>query len=240
MEPSDFSKNEFRDWNEEMVRRFPSEDYYEKSNRMVMWIERRRLRHIASVVAAEAPDVLIEVGCGACHVLERLDAPVRVGLDLSETMLRVAAQRTRGTNIRLLRAEAENLPFDGGAADVVVCTEVLEHVPDPEAVVIEVKRILKPRGLALFTVPHEETIDRVKRILRALKLDRLLFSNVSEERAKGWHIQDFTLAGFRKLLEKHYEVERIKKLPFAGFPLRYAASCRSAGGTVPSPCGDRS
>jgi len=226
MQPTDFSQNDFRDWNEEMVRRFPSEDYYEKSNWMVRRIEHRRLRHLASVVAAEAPEVLIEIGCGACHVLERLDAPVRIGLDLSETMLAVAARRTRGTNIRLVRAEAERLPFDDAAADVIVCTEVLEHIPDPQTVVAEVKRVLKPGALALFTVPHEETIDRVKRILRALKLDRLLFSNVAEERAKGWHIQDFTLAGFRELLQEHYHVERIKKLPFAGFPLRYAASCR--------------
>lgn len=226
MQPSDFSKDEFRDWNEEMVRRFPSEDYYERSNRIIKWIEGRRLRHIASVVAAETPSVLIEIGCGACHVLERLDAPVRVGLDLSETMLHVAARRTRGTNIRLLRADAEQLPLDDAVADVVVCTEVLEHVPDPEAVVIEVKRILKPTGLALFTVPHEQAIGRVKHLLRVLKLDRLLFSNVAEKRAKGWHIQDFTLAGFRDLLEKHYDVEQIKKLPFPGFVLRYAATCR--------------
>ena len=217
---------EFRDWNEEMVRRFPIEDYYERSNAIVRWIESRRLAHIRAEIQRARPDFLLEVGCGACHVLERLPAAVRIGIDLSETMLSWATRRTKGADIRLVRADAEDLPFCDACFDAVICTEVLEHVADPRTVVGEVRRVIKPDGLAIFTVPKEDAIDFVKRLLRGLGLDRRLFANVAEVRAKGWHLQDFTPASFRALLTGSFEILRVRGLPLRGLALRYAASCR--------------
>lgn len=45
------------------------------------------------------------------------------------------------------------IPVDDGAFDVVLCTEVLEHVPDPMAAVKEMVRILRPGGRLLLTAP---------------------------------------------------------------------------------------
>ena len=221
--------DEFKAWNEDMVRRFPSEDYYERSNAVVRWIEARRLRFLEAEIRRARPRVLVEVGCGACHVLERLDAPVRIGVDLSDTMLSVSARRTAGTGIGLCQCRAEHLPFADRSVDALVCTEVLEHVPDPDAVAAEAARVLAGNGIAIFTVPHEETIDRVKRFLRWTGLGRLLFANVAEERAKGWHLQDFTRKDFVAMMSKHFEVEKVVSLPMRGFALRYAARCRPLG-----------
>jgi SAM-dependent methyltransferase len=62
------------------------------------------------------------------------------------------------------RCVADALPLGPGTADVVMCTEVLEHVPDPEGALGELRRILKPGGLAVVTTPflyplHEEPWD---------------------------------------------------------------------------------
>lgn len=43
------------------------------------------------------------------------------------------------------------MPIDDGSADLVLCTQVLEHVPDPVSVVDEIGRILAPGGVALLT-----------------------------------------------------------------------------------------
>jgi SAM-dependent methyltransferase len=45
----------------------------------------------------------------------------------------------------------EALPYDSQSADVVLCTQVLEHVPDPAASVSEMHRVLVPGGLALVS-----------------------------------------------------------------------------------------
>lgn len=56
------------------------------------------------------------------------------------------------------------IPVPDGQYDLVLCTQVLEHVPDPEAVLREFHRILKPRGQAwlsapLFYAEHEKPYD---------------------------------------------------------------------------------
>jgi SAM-dependent methyltransferase len=50
-------------------------------------------------------------------------------------------------------AWAHDLPFDDESFDVVLCTEVLEHCPDPPAVMEEVSRVLTPEGRAFVTTP---------------------------------------------------------------------------------------
>jgi SAM-dependent methyltransferase len=46
---------------------------------------------------------------------------------------------------------AEQLPYEEGRFDVVLCTQVLEHADDPHAVVSEIHRVLKPGGVALVS-----------------------------------------------------------------------------------------
>jgi SAM-dependent methyltransferase len=50
-------------------------------------------------------------------------------------------------------AWADDLPFPDGSFDCVICTEVLEHCPDPLAVMREICRVLTPGGRALVTTP---------------------------------------------------------------------------------------
>jgi SAM-dependent methyltransferase len=49
--------------------------------------------------------------------------------------------------------DARNMPFSDASMDVVLITQVLEHVPDPIAVIGEIQRVLKPGGTLLLTVP---------------------------------------------------------------------------------------
>ena len=54
---------------------------------------------------------------------------------------------------RLVADFAHALPFGDGVIDVVLCTQVLEHVANPESVAKEIHRVLKPSGKGLITVP---------------------------------------------------------------------------------------
>jgi SAM-dependent methyltransferase len=49
--------------------------------------------------------------------------------------------------------DAAALPFAAGSFDLVLCTEVLEHVPDPDAMLHEIRRVLGPRGALALTTP---------------------------------------------------------------------------------------
>ena len=58
----------------------------------------------------------------------------------------------------------ETLPFDGDRFDAAICTQVLEHVPEPQIVLNELFRVLKPGGILLLTAPlgfgeHQQPYD---------------------------------------------------------------------------------
>lgn len=80
-----------------------------------------------------------------------------IGLDASRRMLdvarrKIAAERFEGY-ITLMRQDAgKRLPFDDDAFDVVTCLEALEFLPDAQAALKEMCRVLRPGGLLLTSI----------------------------------------------------------------------------------------
>jgi methionine biosynthesis protein MetW len=98
--------------------------------------------------------VALDVGCGdgGRYGDEGRQHGVEVhGVDISEVA--VAAARARGMNARVASL-TDPLPYPDATFDVAICLEVLEHLVDPAAVVHEIRRVLKPGGRALLSVPN--------------------------------------------------------------------------------------
>jgi len=215
------SDREFARWNEEMVRRYDIDRYYEKSHPLVRWIERRRLALLRELAAPVAGDRVLEVGVGGGHVLERFGGFERVGLDLSDTML--ARARTRlGPDVPLLRASAEALPFGPAHFDVVLCTEVLEHTQRPELVIAELMRVAAPGARVVVSIPNERNIDAAKRVLRALPLVRRLLGTLADE-GNEWHVHQFDRGMLQKTSAGAADVVKLRGVPFPLAPVRYVA-----------------
>lgn len=85
---------------------------------------------------------ILDLGCGKGRFAARLrSAGARVvGLDLSASMLAAASGLDR------VRASARRLPFADGTFDAVVAVEVFEHMAAIDAVLVEVRRVLRPGG----------------------------------------------------------------------------------------------
>lgn len=108
---------------------------------------------------------LLDLGCGegrhviAAYALDGVDA---VGVDLSRDDLATARQRltdfagSDGSDalFALLVGDALDLPFGEGSFDAVICSEVLEHIPDWRGAVSEIARVLKPGGQLCISVPR--------------------------------------------------------------------------------------
>jgi 2-polyprenyl-6-hydroxyphenyl methylase/3-demethylubiquinone-9 3-methyltransferase len=111
------------------------------------WIERR---------APLAGRRVLDVGCGGgilTEAMARRGANV-TGIDLAEKPLRVAGLHLRESrlNIEYLNISAEDLAArSAGAFDTVTCMELLEHVPDPGAMVAACARLVRPGGQVFFS-----------------------------------------------------------------------------------------
>jgi SAM-dependent methyltransferase len=111
-------------------------------------------------------DRVLDLGCGAGRFVGALreagaDA---VGVELAEGALERARRNVPGADLRLLDPGG-SVPLGHGEVDLVWCSEVLEHVPDTVALLTEARRVLKPGGRLLVTVPDH---GRLRRTLIAL------------------------------------------------------------------------
>ncbi|MHB1988396.1 MAG: class I SAM-dependent methyltransferase [Acidimicrobiales bacterium] len=100
---------------------------------------------------------IIDVGTGEGQLARRLAArsprpSLVAGVDPSAGQLANACGQGGGP--LYLRARGERLPFAPGSFDGIVCCLVIEHVDDPDGVLVEMARILEPGGRLVLLVNH--------------------------------------------------------------------------------------
>lgn len=124
-----------------------------------------RMRFVRRVVQSVASPkaIVADLGCGSgamlCEVLRLKPTWLGYGLDISEVSInyarRLAAHKTVAARTQFQTGCLMNLPFASGSLDVVIASEVVEHLPHPERVFEELSRVLAPGGVLLVTVPAE-------------------------------------------------------------------------------------
>ena len=112
-------------------------------------------------------DRILDLGCGEgrhVHAFYNGYDVHAVGLDLSHKDIKVAREkvelfsedqptwenRSSGFSV----GDATKLPFPDNSFDKIVCSEVLEHIPDYQSVLKEINRLLKPGGMFVASVPR--------------------------------------------------------------------------------------
>ncbi len=95
--------------------------------------------------------VILDIGSGAGGTLRELERyGSAVGVDISSRAVDYC--RNRGCR-RLVRVGERNLPFAPGVFDLIVALDVIEHIEDDRAALGDYRRLLKPGGRLLLTVP---------------------------------------------------------------------------------------
>jgi len=123
-----------------------------------------------------AQGIVVEVGFGSGLNLPHYDAARverLVGVDPDGTMLGLAGPKSRALPfpVECIRASGESLPLADGFADTVVVTYAFCTIPDPQAALSEIRRILKPAGRLIF-IEHGQAEGRWCRLWQQ-RLNRL-------------------------------------------------------------------
>jgi SAM-dependent methyltransferase len=147
--------------------------------------QRARFRIIHEFVPDQGR--ILDIGCGSSRIVQTM--PRAVGMDLVMRKLRWLREPGR----LLLQGDMNHIPFRSDSFDVVVCSEVIEHIPRDMVRIDELARVLRPGGTLILGTP-----DYSRRVWRALEwvYGRVFPGGYAKE-----HITRYTHTSLRHELE---------------------------------------
>jgi SAM-dependent methyltransferase len=137
----------------------------------------------------------LDLACGTGNYTRALAAcgGCWSGIDASAVMLRAAREREHQIDWRL--ADAQSLPFPGGALDGVVCTLAVHHFPDREAAFREVQRVLRGGPFVLFVCD----VGRTQRFWLREYFPKMFERIAAKEPTEEDMLSDLESAGFAQI-----------------------------------------
>lgn len=97
---------------------------------------------------------ILDVGSSQGLFLKKINAKFKIAFDISFHYLKEVDK----TFMMPILGKAESIPFKNNSLDIIVCSDVLEHVLYPERVIAEFQRILKNKGKLYVVVPWKENL----------------------------------------------------------------------------------
>jgi SAM-dependent methyltransferase len=199
-------------------------DFYETPSVPVRsgQLRTRRLLHLLDGIlgSADGPMRIVDVGCGdgMCTELTAAAAGGRhhvVGVDWAAGPLKQAAER----GLTLVRGSLdEGLPFASGSVDVVILSEVVEHLVDTDGGLAELYRVLRPGGHLVLSTPNMAAWFNRGLLLAGIQP---IFSEVSLRRVYGR--PGAVVAGHLRLFTKPALTGFLADRGFAG--IRVSGAC---------------
>ncbi|MEK7603248.1 MAG: class I SAM-dependent methyltransferase [Patescibacteria group bacterium] len=139
--------------------------------------------HAAKDLAKDRVVLDIASGAGYGSAFLAQTAKKVIGVDYDRTAVAYSKELYPLKNVEFRVGDAQLLPLEDSSVDVVVSLETIEHIPNPEKMVKEVVRVLKPNGIFYVSTPNDEE-----------------FIEGNE-----FHLHEFDFAELSKLINKYFK-----------------------------------
>ena len=197
---------------------------YFKANFLARRLFRERVDIAFNLMPAGPCDRALDAGTGAGFLLPGLAARCRKvdGVDLSPVL-----QYTKGMldkrgldSVKLVEADVLHLPYDGSTFDLAVCLSVIEHIPEPEAALKELARVLHDDATLILGYPLENAFFlSLEWMIRIEKRLRLLIQGKPLPRGKAFHPHVTDCRGLERTVGKIFKIEARRDIRIVGIPV---------------------
>lgn len=145
-------------------------------------------RYLLARELSAGRDVL-DVACGEGYGASLLVGVAHsvVGVDIAQSAVDHAREKYAKPNLRFVQGDCARLPLDAASVDLVVSFETIEHHDQHEAMLREIKRVLRPDGVLIISSPNRPEYDKT-----------LAESNP-------YHVKELDFAEFFALLQQHFK-----------------------------------
>lgn len=128
-------------------------------NNIVGLVGMAREYQILRLLDLKKDDELIDVGCASGHQVFAAAPIVKraVGVDVAKDFIDAGkkfAAEHQIKNVEFEVVDGFHFPYPDASFTKAICSEVIEHLIDPKPLLDEIKRVLKPGGVIVFTVPN--------------------------------------------------------------------------------------
>jgi len=177
-------------------------DFYDQQlrshNPLRVWLHTNRYLLIDLLVKASyvRGEKIVDLGCANCNWNGSL-LPVH-GVDINEGMLKLAYAKKRLASYEV--NDFRKTSVATGEADIVVASEVMEHLEDADAFLKEIKRMLRPAGKFIFSVPYDTPLSLFRPLFFLQCLFHGYILNDKYYRNHCGHLRHFALGSLRDLL----------------------------------------
>jgi SAM-dependent methyltransferase len=134
---------------------------------------------------------VLDLGCGtgygSYYLAERLQGADVLGMDVASEAVQFAHSEYRHPKLHYLVGDASHTAISSHSFDGIVCFEVIEHIPNPEELLMEANRLLRNDGICVISTPN-----------------RHIYSPGSDRPWNPYHVKEFTLDEFQHLLAAHF------------------------------------
>ena len=206
-----------------------SADYDHRAFDSVIPLQRywQRARHrivlgFLAGVPSPKPAMVLDIGCGSSRIIQ--DLPEAIGMDILLPKLRFLRDR----HSRLVQGSLFALPFPDAAFDAVICSEVIEHIPDRPSAFVELTRILRPGGTLILGTP-----DYGRWLWWVLEYfyGKILPGAYAHE-----HITHYTRATLTERLRAYgYTIQEVRYVGYCEMIFRATKATTPDAGACPSP-----
>lgn len=202
-------------------------EYFDKDDHYLRDTPDARLLRIQDFLKKAVADFLpgrgrvLDVGCGNGIALSALEGwSSKAGVDVSHALLKLA--REKGIEAHYCDVDRGALPFPDASFDMVISTDVVEHVLHTDHLLNEINRVLRQGGLYVAVIPN---VNQPVSFVMQFILD---LTPMYAARYRCPHYRDFTARMFSMILRKHgFDVLRREGsflFPFEGNPVSVAVA----------------